>query len=135
MSEKGFSLIEVMIVIALIALMTGITTVAVIKVSEHLKRDAAETQIGNFKTALTVYYERCGRYPTTVEGLEALIEPPGSCADWVQGLDAEQVPTDPWNRPYAYYSPPETEGRTYEIICRGASLEESKDDIVGFSTM
>jgi len=104
----GFTLIELMVVIAIIAILASIVAPKMIARTENAKRAAARAQIASFKTALTAFRLDAGRYPATQEGLEALIrKPPGYDGKYQEGgyLDSNEVPPDPWGNRYIYISP------------------------------
>ena len=104
----GFTLIELMVVIAIIAILASIVAPKMIARTENAKRAAARAQIAYFKTALMAFRLDAGRYPATQEGLEALIRmPPGYDGKYQEGgyLDSNEVPPDPWGNRYIYISP------------------------------
>jgi len=109
--EEGFTLVELMVVISIIAILATIVTVSVLGVRDDANVSAAQAQIVNLKTALTSYNLAFGHFPTA-EGLDALIHNEKRAF-----LDAQQVPLDPWGKPYVYTS----EGpRQFKIISYGA---------------
>jgi general secretion pathway protein G len=110
--EEGFTLVELMVVISIIAILATIVTVSVLGVRDDANVSAAQAQIVHLKTALTSYNLAFGHFPTTAEGLDALIH-----NEKRSFLDAVQVPLDPWDKPYVYTS----EGpRQFKIISYGA---------------
>lgn len=114
-SEKGFTLIEIMIVVTIIALLSAVIIVP--NVTKYLKRakiEACKLQIKNFQTPLLEYQTNKGNYPSTEEGLEALVK---------EGL-LKKVPLDPWGNPYHYRFPGETEPDEYEIWSLGPDGKE-----------
>jgi general secretion pathway protein G len=112
--RRGFTLIELMVVIAIIGVLAVIVVPRVMNYLEDANVVAAKAQITSFKSALNRYKIHFHKYPSTSEGLDALIN-----NGWQNLLDAESVPNDPWGNPYEYASPG-NEGRDYEIICYGA---------------
>lgn len=114
-SERGFTLIEIMIVVTIIALLSAVVIVP--NVTKYLKRAKAEAcklQIKNFQTPLLEYQSTKGSYPSTDEGLEALVK---------EGL-LKKVPIDPWGNPYHYRYPGETDQEEYEIWSNGPDGKE-----------
>jgi len=104
----GFTLIELMVVIAIIAILASIVAPKMVARTENAKRAAAKSQILSFKMALTEFRLDTGRYPTTEEGLEALVKkPPGYDGKYQEGgyLDSNSVPLDPWGNKYVYICP------------------------------
>lgn len=104
--RRGVTLLEVMIVLAIIALIAGLAGPRLIESFGRAKSRSAEVQMTNLKSALSLYYIDQGRYPSEAEGLAALLAAPPSAPGWrgpyVDGPDALQ---DPWQRPYIYRAP------------------------------
>jgi general secretion pathway protein G len=102
-AEAGFSLLEILIVVAIMGLLIGVVGPNVIGQFQNSKRKTAEIQIEQIKAALDTFVMDVGRYPTESEGLEALVDPgrriPGWNGPYLRG---GKVPMDPWNRPYRY---------------------------------
>ena len=121
-TEKGFTLIEIMVVIFILALLAGIVAVNVIGSLDKAKRTKAQTDIGNLKTALVSYYADNGSFPTNDQGLKALVTKPetGKVRKWRQYI--ERLPKDPWGNDY-YYQCPGLHGE-YDIISFGNDEEE-----------
>jgi len=105
-SNRGFTLIELLVVLAIIGLLAGLVGPQVMKHLGESKTKAARLQIEELDTALNMYFMAVGRYPTTDEGLQALIEQPASARIWTGPyLRKKKVPVDPWNNPYHYVAP------------------------------
>lgn len=120
--QRGMTLIEIMVVITILAVLGGIVALNVLPQADNARVGAAQNQIDIFDQALSLYSLHNGRYPTTEEGLEALIVPPRSlrnAATYQEGgyIDADEVPRDPWGNEYEYTYPGAT-GR-YDIISYG----------------
>lgn len=114
-SNKGFTLIEIMIVVTIIALLSAVIVVP--NVTKYLKRakiEATKLQIKNFQTPLIEYQSTKGNYPSTEEGLDALVK---------EGL-LKKVPSDPWGNPYHYRYPGENDQEEYEIWSNGPDGKE-----------
>ncbi len=106
--SAGYSLIELLIVLAIIGLIVGIAGPRVISYLETAKVKTAHFQIKSLGETLEAFYADVGRFPTTAEGLDALVHNPGSISAWTHGyLKGEKVPLDPWGNPYQYRSPGE----------------------------
>jgi general secretion pathway protein G len=129
-NEKGMSLIEILIVISLMAI---IGTVAATKVLESMQegyRGTAKTQIAAMKDMMQQFYRYCNHYPTTEQGLDALVAKPTSgpeCPNYpASGIIADgKVPRDPWGTPYDYQSP--DGGKTFVITSFARDQKEGGD--------
>jgi general secretion pathway protein G len=118
-SESGFTLIELMVVILIIGLLATIVVQNLRGATDKAKRIKAEADISAFKTALDRYYLDNGSYPTTDQGLLALVSPPTTGkvpVDYPDGGYIEKIPPDPWANPYAYQS----DGSSYILKSFGA---------------
>jgi general secretion pathway protein G len=126
--QKGFTLIEIMIVLALIAVAGTFVVNQLISRLDEGNYSAAKTQIGNFKTLLEDYRRYCNIYPTSQQGLDALVAKPTAAPDcknypasgFIRG---GKVPADPWGNPYLYESP--DDGKSYVITSLGKDGKES----------
>ena len=104
-SERGVTLIEMLVVITIIGLISGLVAVNVIRQGENAKRQIAKTQIGSFMNALGIYKLDTGVYPSAAQGLLALREKPGEMPNWAGPYLPKDVPLDPWGHPYVYAQP------------------------------
>src|SRR5579885_54132 len=102
----GFTLVELLVVLAILGLLVGIAVPQLFKYFSRAKEDAANVQIETIASGLDLFLLDIGRYPTEQEGLKALVEPPPSLARW-RGpyLSRPSLLNDPWNRPYIYHVP------------------------------
>lgn len=119
-NQGGFSLIEIMVVIVIMGLLLSIVGPKVFDQIGTAKEKTVRAHFGNFKTALDSYRLDNFRYPTTEQGLEALVMQPDAepvPKKWRQYMD--KLPKDPWDTPYLYESPAE-EGRAFDIYTLGA---------------
>ncbi len=126
-SCKGFTLIEILVVVLIISVLAGIVGVNVLRHPGQARISAARLQIKTFKNALQLYRMEQHRYPTQAQGLEALCVkpaiPPVPDAYPEEGyLDSRTVPLDPWGRPYIYIVPGRN-NEPYEIISYGSDGE------------
>ena len=100
--QRGFTLIEVMLVLAILVIMGSMVTIYFTKVQKSGYAGVAETQINNFKSMLTLYHIDMGSYPNESQGLVALWQDPGNVGNWKGPYCQEAIPLDPWNNPYEY---------------------------------
>jgi general secretion pathway protein G len=100
-AEKGFSLVEILIVVSIMALLVAVVGPNVMRQFDKSKVKTARIQIEQIRAALDIYSVDVGRYPDEREGLKALVEQPGGVAGW-QGpyLRDGRLPLDPWGRPF-----------------------------------
>src|SRR4029450_3926556 len=107
-SERGFTLVEMLVVIAVIGLIMGLIGPRVLNYLGESKVKAAQIQLQSFSSALDLFNLDAGRYPSTAEGLAALVRrAPGVDAWNGPYLRGGPVPNDPWNHPYIYRAPGE----------------------------
>jgi len=122
-AERGFTLVEMLVVITIIALIVGTVGPRVLNYLTESKVKAAKIQIESFESALDLYYLDNGRYPTSSEGLRALLERPSAGAAWSGPyLKGDAVPRDPWGHPYVYRSP--GQHGIYDLMSYGADGQE-----------
>lgn len=119
--EKGFTLIEVLIVMVILGLLAALVGPRMFGKVGKSKQKAAKAQIALFETTLDTYRLDMGRYPTEEEGLQALREKPDDAENWDGPYIAKEVPLDPWGTPYVYTSP--GEHGDYDITSLGADKE------------
>jgi general secretion pathway protein G len=119
----GMTLIEILVVLVLIGVVLGIVGGNFIGKGEKAKADAAKIEIGQISQTLDLYKLEIGRYPTTQEGLQALIAAPAGVTNWNGPYwKRSTVPKDPWGNEYKYVSP--AQNAPYEIISLGADGKE-----------
>ena len=121
--EKGFTLIELMVVIVILGILAAIIAPRIVGRTDDAKVTEAKVQIKNFETALKLYKIDNGFYPEAGQGLEALIAKPEAGRvpqSWREGgyLEKKKIPADPWGSPYVYASPGQK--GDYDILSYGA---------------
>jgi len=122
-AEAGFTLVEMLVVIAIIGLIMGLVGPRVLSSLGESKVKAAKLQIESFSSSLDLFYLDVGRYPTGSEGLAALAQRPGNASIWNGPyLKTGSVPTDPWGHVYLYRAP--AERGPYEIVSLGSDGQE-----------
>jgi general secretion pathway protein G len=121
--EQGFTLVEMLVVITIIGLIMGLIGPRVLNYLSESKVKAARIQLQSFASALDLYYLDAGRYPSTAEGLAALVKQTPGVAAWNGPyLKGGSVPTDPWNHAYVYRAP--GEHGPYDILSYGSDGQE-----------
>ena len=117
-NQAGFTLVELIVVVIIIGLLAGLVVPQFIKQEEKATAKAAKAQIELFGTALDTFRLDVGRYPTSQEGMAALMQKPGGVDRWDGPYLKKDLPPDPWGKPYVYKSP--GDHGVYDIISFGA---------------
>lgn len=126
--QKGFTLIELLVVVTILATLALIVGPKLFGRADEARRAAALAQIRNIESALALYERDNGIFPTTEQGLDALVSEPGgdpSPKNWHEGgyLEKGRVPDDPWKNPYVYVSPG-TNNTEFDLESYGADGED-----------
>ena len=121
---SGFTLIELMVVIVILGILSTVMMPKILDRPEQARRMKAKVQIRNFQSALALLKADTGRYPTTSQSLEALVNNPGA-RGWKEGgyLEGRKVPSDPWDNPYMYICPG-MNGDDYDLESYGRDGED-----------
>lgn len=129
-NQKGFTLIELMLVVIIIGALVAMVTPRLAGRSEQAKASAAQADISaNIATGLKLFELDNGHYPTSGDGgLNALLTKPGDAGNW-NGPYIEKKPLDPWGREYVYKSPGTHRTYDYDLYSLGRDGQESADDI------
>ena len=131
----AFSLIEVLLVVIIVGVLAAIVLPNLVGRAEQTRRSAAAAQIANFKTGLNSFELDNGRFPTTTEGLDALVSRPATNSSLWKGpyLEGNVIPKDPWGQGYTYRFPGTVNADGYDLISSGRDGQEgSADDIANF---
>lgn len=119
--QSGFSLIEIMVVVIIIGLLASIVAPAVLDRADEARLQKVQADFKAIQTALKLYRIDNYVYPSSEQGLEALVQRPTIAPEprnWKQSGYLDELPQDPWGSPYQYLSPGET--REYDIYTLGA---------------
>ena len=123
--RRAFTLIELLLVVVIIAILAAVVLPKLTGRREQAQHSAALQDMSNIKTALGTFEIDNGRFPTTEEGLGALVSNPGNLPDWKGYL--EKMPVDPWSHPYVYrLDATEGSAQPYELYCCGPSGQDQQ---------
>ena len=131
LAEQGFTLIELLVVILILGLLAGIVGPRLFGHADEAKQTKARVQIENFSSALKMYKIDNGQFPSSEQGLEALVTKPQSGdipQKWKKGgyLAKKQIPKDPWGNDYVYLCPGVNDD--FDITSYGADKVPGGDD-------
>ncbi len=118
--QRGFTLIEIMVVVVILAVLGALVVPKILENVDKARVTRAQSDIRAIQTALDLYRLDNFKYPTTEQGLQALVTQPNdpTIANYRSGGYLPSLPKDPWNNPYQYVSPG-ANGRDYDIISYG----------------
>ena len=126
-SQSGFTLIEIMVVIVILAILAGLVVPKVVGQSDKARVKTTETALATVSNALDMYKVDNSRYPTTAQGLEALTTPPADAKNYPDGGYIKGgYPTDGWENEMQYVAPG-SEGRPYDLFSLGADGQQGGD--------
>lgn len=116
--NRGFTLIELLVVLAILTMLAGLVGPRVLSLLGGAKSKTAAVQIADIEKSLEIFKLDVGRFPTTAEGLDALVNRPASAEGWNGPYLKGGVPNDPWGKPYVLTSPTANGG--VDIVSLGA---------------
>ena len=128
--QAGVTLIEMLVVVTIIALFAALVAPRMLRRSDTARITAARAQINSFMTALGAYKLDTGLFPTTEQGLQGLRVKPQGVNQWEGPYLPQEIPVDPWARPYVYKYPGE-HGDEPDIISYGADGQPGGEGING----
>ncbi len=126
--KRGFTLVELLLVLVILASLAVIVVPKLTGRSEQARVTAAQTDIAHLETALDAFEVDNGRYPTTEEGIAALVEAPPDLDEWRGPYIKRGVPNDPWGTPYVYTYPGRYNTSGYDLYSMGPDGQEGGDD-------
>lgn len=126
---SGFTFIEIMLIVVIIGILAAVVLPRLTGRTEQARLSAALQQIENFSVALESFYLDNRRYPSTSEGLSALLYKPVNAPKWRGPYLRKGIPDDPWDKPYVYIFPG-VHSADYDLYSRGPDGNEGGGDDV-----
>ena len=133
-AARAFTLLEILVVLAIIGLLVSLAVTNVGNLFSGSQKDIARLFVNqSMQAPLNVYKIHMGDYPTTAEGLAALITPPANKADRWRGpyLQDSKLPVDPWGEPYQYRYPGVKNKTGYDLWSKGPDKIDGTEDDIG----
>lgn len=124
---QGFTLIELLLVMVILGILAAVVVPKLVGNTQKANIAAAKTDISVMSGALDQYEIDNGAFPTTEQGLNALVENPGGLANWKHAYISKVPKADPWGHPYIYRSPGNN-GKDYDLLSGGPDGHEGGDD-------
>jgi general secretion pathway protein G len=130
-SNAGFTLIEIMAVVLIIGLLSTIVGVSIFAQVDKGRVTSASVQISNLESVLELYRMDNARYPTTEQGLDALINETDGAKNFPPGgyLQKRRIPEDPWGNPYEYEQPGQNNTHSFDLWSYGADGKPGGDGV------
>ncbi|TDO98164.1 type II secretion system major pseudopilin GspG [Marinomonas balearica] len=128
-SKRGFTLLELMVVLVILGALIGLIAPNILGRADEAKVTVAKTQMRDVVNALNLYKLDNGNFPSTAQGLEALVSKPSGfpeARNWKSGGYLSKLPKDPWSNDFVYVSPGST--GDYDLISLGSDGREGGDD-------
>lgn len=131
LARRGFTLIELMLVLVILAVLATIVMRNFAGQSEKARVTTAKAQITNIAGALDSFEVDAGRYPTSEEGLASLMEQPGNSKGWAGPYLKQKIGNDPWAHPYIYKAPGQHNPKGFDVYSAGPDGAEGTEDDIG----
>jgi len=129
--DAGFTLLEILVVVAILGLLIGLVAPRVLNQLGGARISIARQSVARLGSVLDLYKLDVGSYPTTEQGLQALVTRPSGVTTWngpyVQG---EGLPHDPWSRPYLYRDPSTRSGHEYDLCSHGPDPQAGETALI-----
>ena len=127
-TDSGFTLLEILVVIAILGLLIGLVAPAVLRQLGSARTSVAKQSIERIGSVLDLYKLDVGSYPSTEQGLQALIAKPSGVEAWNGPyLKATQTPVDPWSHAYSYRNPSTRAAHDYDLCSSGPTGASGQD--------
>jgi general secretion pathway protein G len=127
--DAGFTLLELLVVIAILGLLIGLVAPAALRQLGNARVSVAKQSIERIGSVLDMYKLDVGTYPTTDQGLGALVEQPTGVTTWNGPYVKGSVPVDPWNHQYVYREPSNRAGHDFDLCSEGPSGSGGNSEI------
>ena len=129
--EAGFTLLEILVVIVILGLLIGLVAPAVLRQLGGARVSIAHQSIARLGSVLDMYKLDVGSYPSTDQGLQALVQAPAGVSNWNGPyVQSGQMPVDPWNHPYVYRDPSDRTGHDYDLCSTGPNGNATGDNMI-----
>lgn len=126
-APAGFTLIELLLVMVILGILAAVVVPKLVGRTDQAKIAAAKTDVSNISSALDAYEIDNGAFPTSEQGLNALVENPGGLTTWKHPYISKVPKADPWGHPYIYRCPGNN-GKDYDLLSGGPDGHEGGDD-------
>jgi general secretion pathway protein G len=127
--EAGFTLLEILVVIAILGLLIGLVAPAALRQLGGARVSVAKQSIERLGSVLDLYKLDVGNYPSTEQGLQALVVKPTDVNSWNGPyIKGDKLPVDPWSHPYVYRSPSTRSGHDYDLCSAGPNGQQGAAD-------
>jgi len=126
--DAGFTLLEMLVVVAILGLLIALVAPSVLRQLGGARNSIAHQSIERLTTILDLYKLDTGSYPTTEQGLQALVARPTGLTSWNGPYLKGAVPLDAWGQPYIYRSPSKRKGVEYDLCSRGEKREANASE-------
>jgi general secretion pathway protein G len=126
--REGFTLIELLLVLVILTALAAVVVPKFTNRSQQARMTAARTDVASLEVALDAFEVDTGRYPTSGEGMSALLQQPADVTMWSGPYIKRGIPKDPWGNPYAYKCPGQHNTTGYDLYSFGPNGQEGDDD-------